>query len=192
MAEAKPTKGSGNLAVWVVLFILVLALGGGLIYYLRSGGPTEQTAQEAAPPEDKVGIAEKKPAQVVDLNEAGKESEQAKEMERRKEELGVKKSLDAVVKEEEQVKIGDKTVAMSQIVDQIEAKEKGGEAAPAKEQSQVVEEDLGGAKKAQKEKLVAKGTGTAPARDKTRPRGEAQPGPRPRGRRSPSPSGRSP
>lgn len=156
MAEKNPAKGSGNLAVWVILFILALALGGGLIYYIRSSGTEEQTAQEPPPATDKVAVAEQKPAPVVDLNEAGKETDQAKEMERRKEELGVKQSLDAVVKEEEKVKVGDKTVSMARIVDQIKAKEKGEEAPAPVEKPEIVEEDLGGAKKKPAQKQVAK------------------------------------
>ncbi len=168
MAEGKPVKGSGNLAVWVVLFILALALGGGLIYYIRSGGPEEKIAQEILPESttttDQVGIGGEEKPKVVDLNQTGTESEQAKEMERRKEELGVKKSLDAVVKEEEKVKIGDKTVSMARIVDQIKAREKGGEAATPEETAataespkspEIVEEDLGTGKTIQRQKAAA-------------------------------------
>jgi len=92
---------------------------------------------------------------VVDLNETDKESDQAKEMEKRKKELGIKESLDAVVKEEEEVKIGDKTVSMARIVDQIKAKKSGVVPVAPKEEPRIVEEDLGGGKRPKKEKPVA-------------------------------------
>ena len=147
MAENKPGKGSGNMAVWGLLFVLVLALGGGLILYLRSAEKEKDVAQEAVTESttttDRVALGGNVKSGVVDLNNKDAESDQGKEMKRRKEELGVKKSLDAVVQKEEQVKVGDKTVPMAKILDQIKAREEGREPASGEQTAKIEEEDLG-------------------------------------------------
>ncbi len=151
MADKKPGKGSGNMAVWGLLFVLALALGGGLIFYIRSAdkgeGVTQEIAAESTTTTDRVAVGGEKRGAVVDLNNTDAKSDQGREMQRRKEELGVKKSLDAVVQEKEQVKIGDRTVPMSKIIDQIKAKENGDGTAAVEESSRIGEEDLGTKKK---------------------------------------------
>ncbi len=170
-----PGKGSGNFVVWGVLLLLALALGGGLIYYIRSQNPEEKLAQETLPEStttsDRVGIGDEGRDKVVDLTDTEKDSDQGREMARRKEELGIKKSLDAVVKEKETVKIGDKTVSMSKIIGQIKAKEKGAESSATGETAPIKEENLGEKKESQ-ETMVSKRIETGTAKKEIPPEAE--------------------
>lgn len=124
VAENFDASGSkSNVVVWVVILIIALALGGGAFWYIRGDSAQDMIATEKVET-DKVGITTTGPP-VVDLSKVDEGGPQVEKMEERKKEHGLTKSVDAVVREEESVKVGDTTVQMKQIVSQIEAKKKG-------------------------------------------------------------------
>ncbi len=148
-----PKRAGGQAWAWVVLFIIVVAVGGGLVYLLKDEGkpPAEETppvkeevvAQKPSPQPQPAGPATKQiesgvkeetldEAKVIELGKVKQDKKTAQEMARRKEQLGLKEGVEGVVKEEESIKVGGKTVPMSRIAAKIRSS-----------QHQVKEESLG-------------------------------------------------
>jgi len=121
----------------VIIACLIIIAGSGLWFFMRS---------EKLPKQKKV-IKEKEPiarGRIIDYGEIRDETNKKlnKLMEERKADYGLDKSLDMIVKADESIKLGNITVSMKGIIDQVRL-----------EQGEILEEEIG--KKKTPEKKLA-------------------------------------
>ena len=105
-----------------ILILLILIMASVLWIMVRK----KQQVPIAAPPPESASQAVvpiEKPQTVIDYNQLGQGSATSAMMEERKAELGIGQGIDMIAKPEESLKVGDTTVLMKDIVDQIRLKE---------------------------------------------------------------------
>ena len=134
MAEqSSPRAKSSNIGKYLLLGCLCIALIGiGAWFVLRTGVTPSKPLQPApATGEKKVG---KIPSdKVIDYDKLQKnDQELIAKMEKRKAPYGVEKSIDMIVRSDESIKVGNKTVPMQDILDKVRLR-----------QGEIVEKDLG-------------------------------------------------
>jgi len=117
----------------VIVVCILVVVAWGLWFFLR---PEKIPVQELV--EEKEPVARGK---IIDYGEISKETDKKlnKLMEERKAEYGLDKSLDMIVKSNESIKLGDVTVSMKEIIDQVRL-----------EQGEILEEDIGKKKVSEK------------------------------------------
>jgi predicted RNA-binding protein len=107
----------------VALCCVVLAVGG-LWFVSRQNRPpaTEPVEEPASPPESTTSVP---PEKVIDYGAIKEESDQALTdlMKERKEPYGLEKGVDMVVKSDESIKVGEETVKMKDIADEVRLKQ---------------------------------------------------------------------
>ncbi|MDY6988973.1 MAG: hypothetical protein SWQ30_13055 [Thermodesulfobacteriota bacterium] len=102
---------------------VVLAAGGLWLVSRQGKGPDRDTGREPTAVQDKTSPAG--PEKVIDygkLKDEGDEELNAL-MKERKEPYGIDKGIDMVVKPDESIKVGDETVQMKEIVDEVRLKQ---------------------------------------------------------------------
>jgi len=114
--QSRPGK-TAIIAGCAAIAVLVIA---GLIYMAVVRDDKEKPAHAVI----KAKIPPKS-GSVIDFGKLEKESELDKTMQARKEEYGVKDSVDMIVKSDESIKVGGNTVSMEEIIDKVRLK-KGG------------------------------------------------------------------
>ncbi len=113
----------------IVLTVAAAAVVGYILFYGpeadRSGDEmlSETTPSEAAKPY-RPETAQESPA--VDYNRMETDSEYRELMQKRKENFGVDKSMDLIVKSDEEIRIGDSVIPMREILEKIRLKKEGG------------------------------------------------------------------
>ncbi|QTA89183.1 hypothetical protein [Desulfonema magnum] len=150
MAEERKTKGilSDNIfKIIITSAIIITAIVAGLWFWWKQR--PEPVTKDI--PEKKTGtvsrkVAEKAPEPsesqpVIDYDKLENDSEFKDMMADRKEEYGVDKGVDMIVKSDESVKIADTTIPMREILDKIRLKEGG-----------LIEDDLTGKPKSENDK----------------------------------------
>lgn len=152
---------------WLLALLVVLGIGAGVTYWLFSGGkpapeapaaasrekqPADAKAQDAKAPT--ASIPPSKTGDTVDLAKlapkadaaqpgqaptaaAGQVHPQAAEQAQRKQSLGLDKSLDAVLRSDEKIKMAGKTVTITELERKLVVESRG----------EVMEKPLGGKKK---------------------------------------------
>jgi hypothetical protein len=101
----------------VVIGLLAVIAVGALFYFSTRNHPAAETpAKERSPAAEPAAPSRQQP--VVDYDNLEKDTALRQEMDERKEKYGLDKSLDLVVREDEAVKVGDKTVSMETIREQ--------------------------------------------------------------------------
>ena len=135
----KPSKlGKAPVMVGCALIVLILAAG---VFFLTTDRneekkPGEEVTRAIIPP---------KAGSVIDYGKLENEDELDKMMQDRKEEYGVKDSVDMIVTSDESIKVGDNTVSMEEILDKVRLK-----------QGDFIEKDLGWGNKTEKGHLENK------------------------------------
>lgn len=142
---------------WVLLLLVVLAVGVGVTYWLFSGGEPDEPIIQAKPiiPAAPPATAEAKPGAVppavpppsktgdtVDMAklrgdkpaQGAPQGQMAVEQAERKKSYGLHKSLDAVVRSDEKLKIGDKTITLTDLEKKLVVESRG----------EILEKPLGG------------------------------------------------
>lgn len=118
----------------VIAFAIIMTglLGGLWFWWKQPPDTTEKKIPEKPSVTKEISKKiEPPPEKVIDYDKLEKDPEVKETMEQRKEQYGVDKGIDMVVKPDESVKIADTTVPMQEILDKIQAKE-----------GQLVEKDL--------------------------------------------------
>ena len=129
----KPSKlGKTPVVVGCALIALILAAG---LFYLTTDRKERDTAEKEAAR----AIVPPTAGSVIDYGKLENEEELDKLMKDRKEEYGVKDSVDMIVTSDESIKVGDNTVSMEEILDKVRLK-----------QGRFIEKDLGWGNKAEK------------------------------------------
>jgi hypothetical protein len=129
---AENTPARRTTGIVISLLVIVAVIGAGIWYLNRNQAPG--TVAEKAPatksPETKVrkNVPDDN---VIDLTEVDTDPEVKTEMKRRKEKYGIDKSLDAVVSSDEVIRIGENTLSMARIQEELALKE-----------GRILEEDL--------------------------------------------------
>jgi len=110
--DPDPNKRILIAAASAMVVVLVL-----LVWWYKAGQKEEMsgspTAESPVSPEAQ---------QVIDYNEIEKEGDLKELMAERKEDLGVGEGIDIIARSDESLKIGDSTVAMSEIIEKIQLK----------------------------------------------------------------------
>ena len=116
-----PTKPkTGHPKRMGIAAIVVLAAVAAGLWFMQPPAE-EKAAGRVTPPAEEAAARKVKSQPVIEYNK----SEQNRLMEERKAALGVKDSLDMIVKEGESIKVGDQTVSVKEISDSIQAREGG-------------------------------------------------------------------
>jgi len=112
-------NNSGNTSkLWIIAIIIAVIIAGVVGYWLWS----QKDAGPVAPPIPKKILAPIKPQQVIDYNELNKDQKLKELMQERKAKYGLKKGIDIITKSDESVKVGESTVPMQEILDEIRLK----------------------------------------------------------------------
>lgn len=119
MANSK-SKSSTNTGLWYVIggVCVVLLLGVGISIFW---GPERAPETKPAPQPQVMQIP---PQKIIDYDKLQSKEDEALTalMEERKNDYGLKESLDMVVKSEEAIKVGDRVVPMKRIMEQVRLK----------------------------------------------------------------------
>ena len=129
----KPSK-LGKTPVVAGCTLIALILAAGLVYLTTARKEREPAEKEVAR-----AIVPPTAGSVIDYGKLEQEEELDKMMKNRKEEYGVKDSVDMIVTSDESIKVGDNTVSMEEILDKVRLK-----------QGSFIEKDLGWGNKAEK------------------------------------------
>ena len=123
MADETRAKNSvGKKALFAgALIVLLLAIG--LYLFPRRTPETEQAVAPASPEPPPAAVSTEEPP-VIDFNkingeDSARDQELAQLMDERKAKFGVDKSLDMIVKGDEAIKVGDHTVSMKDIMEDV-------------------------------------------------------------------------
>jgi len=105
----------------LILTIVVLAIVTATVvfWFIKKPPPVSESHR---PPEE-ILLPVKKPPKVIDYNQLKKETQTKAMMRERKAELGVNQGIDIIAKPDESLKIGDTTVPMQEILDEIRLKQ---------------------------------------------------------------------
>lgn len=122
----KPSKPGKTPFIVGCTLITVLVIAG-LVYMAVVRGDRKKPVKQVTRT-----IIPSKPGSVIDFGKLEKESGLDKMMQERKEEYGVKDSVDMIVTSDESIKVGDNTVSMEEILDKVRLK-----------QGAFIEKDLG-------------------------------------------------
>jgi hypothetical protein len=126
----------------IVLVIAVLAVIGGLVYWL---GPFAKQKDHAAAPKAPAAAPQTSkqiPQKTVhDYNQMDQDSDQQEVMQKRKDQYGVDKGIDMLVTSDEAVKIGETTVDMQKVAEKINLQE-----------GKIIEKEIGAPAAAESEK----------------------------------------
>ena len=128
MPEKTPT-GNRNRTIVVVAIILIVIIAAIAGFIFTSKPPPPEPVAQKAPEKVRVPV---KNQPLIDYQAVQKDRPAKDLMAERKAEYGLEKGLDIIAKSDETVKIGDATVSMQEIADQIRLE--GGE---------IIEKDLG-------------------------------------------------
>ncbi len=105
----------------LILTIVVLAIvtATAVFWFVKKSPPVSESRR---PPEE-ILLPVKKPPQVIDYNQLKNETQTKTLMRERKAQLGVNQGIDMIAKPDESLKIGDTTVPMQEILDEIRLKQ---------------------------------------------------------------------
>ncbi len=123
----KPDRAFKGVMMFAVIMTSIL---GGLWFWWKQP-PDEKSISEKSVAAGRVSKKVELPEKVIDYGKLETDPRVKETMEQRKEQYGIDKGLDMVVKPDESLKIADSAVPMQEIIDKIQAKE-----------GQVTEKDL--------------------------------------------------
>jgi len=110
---------SGNISKSWIIAIIIVIIGTGVIGYRLW---PQKDAEPVAPQIPKKILVPVKPQPVIDYNELNKDQKLKELMQERKAKYGLKKGIDIITKSDESVKIGESTIPMQEILDEIRLK----------------------------------------------------------------------
>jgi hypothetical protein len=122
-SEEKGEKRLPGLAVMLLAAGIVLAVGLVMLDRFSRPRPAPESAPATDPGDQAARPLSAAPAPVLDLEQLGEEGAFKTLMEQRKAEYGVEGGLDLIAKPNESLKVGETTVSMQEILDQIQLKE---------------------------------------------------------------------
>ena len=103
---------------WIIAIIIAIIVAGVIGYRLWS----QKKAEPVVPQIPKKILAPIKPQPVIDYNKLDKDQKLKDLMQERKAKYGLKKGIDIITKSDESIKIGESTVPMQEILDEIRLK----------------------------------------------------------------------
>ena len=110
---------SGNTGkFWIIAIIIAIIVAGVIGYKLWPRNDAEPVALQVP----KKILAPIKPPPVIDYNKLDKDQKLKDLMQERKAKYGLKKGIDIITKSDESVKVGESTVPMQEILDEIRLK----------------------------------------------------------------------
>ncbi len=112
-------NNSANTGKFWIIAVIIVIIGTGVIGYRLW---TQKDAEPVAPPIPKKIIVPVKPRPVIDYDKLDKDLKLKELMEERKAKYGLKKGIDIITKSDESIKIGESTVPMQEILDEIRLK----------------------------------------------------------------------
>jgi len=110
---------SGNISKSWIIAIIIVIIGTGVIGYRLW---PQKDAEPVAPQIPKKILVPVKPQPVIDYNQLNKDQKLKELMQERKAKYGLKKGIDIITKSDESVKIGESTIPMQEILDEIRLK----------------------------------------------------------------------
>jgi len=116
--EGKSGAGRGRAALWAGLLLVLLVAGAG--FWWRSRTPPAAPPPPAPPERPAPARAPVRDQPVIDYDAMGERPELRRMMDRRKAEYGLGDGVDLIVRGDETLRIGDRTVSMAEIRRQIE------------------------------------------------------------------------
>ena len=108
---------------WPWMLILLILISASIFWVMRLKKQNFSMTLDAPEPTLKAAQTIEKQKTVIDYSQLGQESVTNTMMEERKAELGIGQGIDMIAKPEESLKVGDTTVPMQEILDQIRLKE---------------------------------------------------------------------